>query len=55
MNEIRCDECGSIEYTKSGFRTRNNPNPPPKRIQVRQYKCKKCFKIFIVKDNAEGC
>ncbi len=48
---IRCNECGSVEYTKAGFSWRE-------RKKVQRYRCFVCGKVFVptdeeLKDNSE--
>lgn len=50
MSKVKCNECGLDDVVKAGRRWRKIANDPPKRVRVRQYRCKKCGKLFVPDD-----
>ncbi len=52
--EIVCDECGSEDVVKAGYSYRVVKRNPIVRKRIQQYRCKKCFKIFVSKNTEEG-
>lgn len=53
MLEVKCNECSSTDVIKAGWRWRRITNQPPKRIKVRQFRCRACGKLFVPDDTLE--